>query len=105
MQMLQGMSILYTALRMAACFSLSRYTRQKEIDYVLEKLPPVIEKSAFTVTVLGAEQTRSGEDGRVCTGICLIRCSFDSKPAFVLQAFYLSVLCFLSLLPISVCLS
>ena len=40
---MRAMSIPYTAAHGSVRFSLSRYTRQKEIDYVLEKLPPVIE--------------------------------------------------------------
>lgn len=41
---MRAMSIPYTAAHGSVRFSLSRYTRQKEIDYVLEKLPPVIER-------------------------------------------------------------
>jgi cysteine desulfurase NifS len=41
---MRAMSIPYTAAHGNVRFSLSRYTRQKEIDYVLEKLPPVIER-------------------------------------------------------------
>ncbi len=41
---MRAMSIPYTAAHGSVRFSLSRYTSQKEIDYVLEKLPPVIER-------------------------------------------------------------
>ena len=41
---MRAMNIPYTAAHGSVRFSLSRYTRQKEIDYVLEKLPPVIER-------------------------------------------------------------
>ena len=41
---MRAMSIPYTAAHGSVRFSLSRYPRQKEIDYVLEKLPPVIER-------------------------------------------------------------
>ena len=41
---MRAMGIPYTAAHGSVRFSLSRYTRQKEIDYVLEKLPPVIER-------------------------------------------------------------
>ena len=41
---MRAMAIPYTAAHGSVRFSLSRYTRQKEIDYVLEKLPPVIER-------------------------------------------------------------
>lgn len=59
---MRAMSIPYTAAHGSVRFSLSRYTRQKEIDYVLEKLPPVIE-SLRSLSPYCAEQTRSGEDG------------------------------------------
>jgi Cysteine sulfinate desulfinase/cysteine desulfurase and related enzymes len=41
---MRAMGIPYTAAHGSVRFSLSRFTRQKEIDYVLEKLPPVIER-------------------------------------------------------------
>ena len=36
-------NVCYTKL-LRVRFSLSRYTREREIDYVIEKLPPVIER-------------------------------------------------------------
>jgi len=40
----RAMGIPYTAAHGSVRFSLSRYTREREIDYVIEKLPPVIER-------------------------------------------------------------
>ncbi|MCL2900356.1 cysteine desulfurase NifS [Brenneria tiliae] len=41
---MRAMSIPYTAAHGSIRFSLSRYTREKEIDYVLEQIPPVIDR-------------------------------------------------------------
>lgn len=41
---MRAMGIPYTAAHGSVRFSLSRFTRQKEIEYVIEKLPPVIER-------------------------------------------------------------
>jgi len=41
---MRAMGIPYTAALGSVRFSLSRYTREREIDYVIEKLPPVIER-------------------------------------------------------------
>ncbi len=41
---LKAMGIPFTALHGSIRFSLSRYTTEDEIDYVLEKLPPIIRK-------------------------------------------------------------
>ncbi|MCD8546854.1 MAG: cysteine desulfurase NifS [Aeromonadaceae bacterium] len=41
---MRAMGIPYTAAHGSVRFSLSRYTREKEIEYVIEKLPPVIER-------------------------------------------------------------
>ncbi len=41
---MRAMGIPYTAAHGSVRFSLSRYTREREIDYVIEKLPPVIER-------------------------------------------------------------
>jgi cysteine desulfurase len=39
---MRAMGIPYTAAHGTIRFSLSRYTREKEIDYVIEQLPPLI---------------------------------------------------------------
>ncbi len=41
---MRAMGIPYTAAHGTIRFSLSRYTREKEIDYVIEQLPPLIER-------------------------------------------------------------
>lgn len=41
---LRAMGIPFTALHGSIRFSLSRFTTEEEIDYVLEKLPPIIDK-------------------------------------------------------------
>ena len=41
---LRAMSLPYTAAHGAIRFSLSRYNTQNEVDFVLEKLPPIIER-------------------------------------------------------------
>jgi len=41
---LRAMGIPFTALHGSIRFSLSRYTTETEIDYVLEKLPSIIKK-------------------------------------------------------------
>ena len=41
---LRAMNVPFTAIHGSIRFSLSRFTTEKEIDYVLEKLPPIIEK-------------------------------------------------------------
>lgn len=43
---LKSMGVPFTALHGSIRFSLSRYTTEEEIDYVIENLPPVIEKLA-----------------------------------------------------------
>ena len=47
------MGIPFTALHGSVRFSLSRFTTEKEIDYVIETLPKVIEK----ITALSPFQT------------------------------------------------
>jgi cysteine desulfurase len=39
---MRAMNIPYTAAHGSIRFSLSRYTREKEIDYVIATLPPII---------------------------------------------------------------
>jgi cysteine desulfurase len=39
---LRAMGVPFTAAHGSIRFSLSRYTTEKEVDFVLEKLPPVI---------------------------------------------------------------
>lgn len=41
---LRAMGVPFTALHGSIRFSLSRFTKEEEIDYVIEKLPPIIEK-------------------------------------------------------------
>ena len=41
---LRAMGIPFTALHGSIRFSLSRFTKEEEIDYVIEKIPPIIEK-------------------------------------------------------------
>ncbi len=41
---LRAMNVPFTAIHGSIRFSLSKYTTEKEIDYVIEKLPPIIEK-------------------------------------------------------------
>ena len=41
---LRAMNVPFTAVHGSIRFSLSKYTTEKEIDYVIEKLPPIIEK-------------------------------------------------------------
>lgn len=41
---LRAMGVPFTSLHGSIRFSLSRYTTEKEIDYVIENLPPIIEK-------------------------------------------------------------
>ncbi len=41
---LRAMGVPFTALHGSIRFSLSRFTKEDEIDYVIEKLPPIIEK-------------------------------------------------------------
>jgi len=41
---LRAMGVPFTALHGSIRFSLSRYTTEEEIDYVIEKMPPIIEK-------------------------------------------------------------
>ena len=41
---LRAMNVPFTAIHGSIRFSLSRFTTEKEIDYVIEKLPPIIEK-------------------------------------------------------------
>ena len=50
---LKAMGIPFTALHGSVRFSLSRFTTEKEIDYVIETLPKVIEK----ITALSPFQT------------------------------------------------
>ena len=41
---LRAMNVPFTAVHGSIRFSLSKYTTEKEIDYVIEKMPPIIEK-------------------------------------------------------------
>jgi cysteine desulfurase len=41
---LRAMGIPFTALHGSIRFSLSRYTTEKEVDYVIEKMPEIMEK-------------------------------------------------------------
>ena len=41
---LRAMGIPFTALHGSIRFSLSRFTKEEDVDYVIEKIPPIIEK-------------------------------------------------------------
>ncbi|MBO7672471.1 cysteine desulfurase NifS [bacterium] len=41
---LRALNVPFTSIHGSIRFSLSRFTKEKEIDYVIEKLPPIIEK-------------------------------------------------------------
>ncbi len=49
---MRAMNIPYTAAHGTIRFSLSRYTREKEIDYVIATLPSVIDRAARPVALL-----------------------------------------------------
>jgi homocitrate synthase NifV len=56
---MRAMNIPYTAAHGTIRFSLSRYTREKEIDYVIATLPPIIDRLR-AVALLAQRQTAPG---------------------------------------------
>ena len=51
---LRAMGVPFTAAHGSIRFSLSRYTTAEEIDFVIEKMPPIIARLRETVAVLEA---------------------------------------------------
>ena len=57
---LRAMGVPFTAAHGSIRFSLSRYNTMEEVDYVIEKLPPVIERPPLNLTLLEGRSSAPG---------------------------------------------